>query len=350
MNAALRALEAGLPVPDEKLTVGQFLDHWLASLPGSMAESTETTYATRIRLYLSPALGHLRLRSLSPADVASMLREMDSRGLSPETQRLTRAVLRRALRVAEQEGLVVRNVAAIADGPKGTRAPSRSMTATQAQAFLLAAECTPARPTSTPGPAPTASLRLSAAVLLGLGLGLRRGETLGLRWDDLDLDADRPQLQVRQQLVRRPNGLGLGLVATKTPKSRRDLRLPVEVAASLRRHRAGQNAERLAAGTLWGNDLGLVFTTPLGTPVDPRNFNRLVSDIAKRAGLGHWHPHELRHSAASLLLAAKVPLETVSETLGLSSIRITKDVYGHLLDGARDEAATAMSAVLWGPG
>ena len=86
----------------------------------------------------------------------------------------------------------------------------------------------------------------------------------------------------------------------------------------------------------------LVFTTQSGTPADPRNFNRLVSKIATDAGLGHWHPHELRHSAVSLLLASGVPLEIVSEVAGHSSIRVTKDVYGHLNVGQRALAADAM--------
>lgn len=91
----------------------------------------------------------------------------------------------------------------------------------------------------------------------------------------------------------------------------------------------------------------MVFTTPLGTPVDPRNFSRLVSRLCTRAGIGHWAPHELRHSCASLLLAQGVPLEVVSETLGHSSIRVTKDVYGHLMAPARALAADAMQQTLW---
>ncbi len=95
--------------------------------------------------------------------------------------------------------------------------------------------------------------------------------------------------------------------------------------------------------TGWANESNLVFTTPSGTPVDPRNFNRAVSRLAKAAGLGHWHPHELRHSAVSLLLAAGVPLQIVSEVVGHSSIRVTKDVYGHLEDRQRAAAADAMT-------
>jgi integrase len=101
----------------------------------------------------------------------------------------------------------------------------------------------------------------------------------------------------------------------------------------------------MKAGEAWDNELGLVFTTAVGTPVDPRGFNRTLSKVAKAAGLGHWHPHELRHSAISLLLAAGVPLEIVSEVVGHSSIRITKDIYGHLEERQRAVAAQAMESV-----
>jgi len=115
---------------------------------------------------------------------------------------------------------------------------------------------------------------------------------------------------------------------------------------ALRAHRALQVKDRLVAGPDWADREGLVFTTPLGTPFDPRNFNTHVSKVANAAGLGHWHPHELRHSAGSLLVAAGVPLTVVSEVLGHSSIRVTNDVYIHLMDDAKVGAALAMEELL----
>jgi integrase len=91
-----------------------------------------------------------------------------------------------------------------------------------------------------------------------------------------------------------------------------------------------------------------VFTTQLGTPLDPRNIQRDFQTICTKAGLGKWHPHELRHSAASLMLAAGVPLQVVSDVLGHSSIRMTADVYGHILQPQREEAAAALAGVLFG--
>jgi integrase len=150
---------------------------------------------------------------------------------------------------------------------------------------------------------------------------------------------------VRRALKREGGRLVLG--ETKTSGSRRTLHLPAEVIEVLRRAKARQAAERLRAGAAW-QESGLVVTTEVGTPYDPNNLAKRVSTLTKRAGLSHWAPHELRHSAASLLLAMGVPLKTVSETLGHSSITITADVYAHLLADQRKEAATAMGRALWG--
>ena len=127
----------------------------------------------------------------------------------------------------------------------------------------------------------------------------------------------------------------------------RTLNLPAPVIDALKVHRARQAAERMVADDAW-TETGLVFTTALGTPVDPSNFRHYFAALTVKAGLGPWHPHELRHSAASIMLAQGVPLEVVSETLGHTSIRITKDVYGHLLGAQRKHAADAMGAALWG--
>jgi integrase len=281
-----------------------------------------------VRLYLEPALGHVKLKQLTPEHVGDWMRDMGERGLSANTRRLSRAVLRRSLRVAEMQGLVARNVAAIADGPKHDRAEARSLTVEQATVLLAAAS----------------KHRLHAAVVVMVGLGLRRGEVLGLSWGDLDLDSAAPTAHIRRQLQRVP-GRGQELVALKTARSRRDVMLPEFVASALRAHRRRQVAERIKAGPAWHSEHDLVFTTPSGSPQDGRNLNRVVSQIATEAGLGHWHPHELRHSAVSLLLAAKVPLEIISEMVGHSSIRVTKDVYGHLEDRQRAVAAAAMDAI-----
>jgi integrase len=133
----------------------------------------------------------------------------------------------------------------------------------------------------------------------------------------------------------------------KTPKSRRTLTLTPQLVAVFRQHRARQAETQIAAGTLW-QDHGLIFASEVGTPMDPDNFSHSFSRLCERAGLGHWHPHELRHSGASLMLAQGTPLHVVSEVLGHASITITKDVYGHLLEGDKRAAAESISQALFG--
>ena len=103
----------------------------------------------------------------------------------------------------------------------------------------------------------------------------------------------------------------------------------------------------MAAGALW-QDYGLIFASEVGTPMDPDNFSHSFARLCERAGLGHWHPHELRHSGASLMLAQGTPLHVVSEVLGHASIAVTKDVYGHLLEGDKRAAAESISRALFG--
>jgi integrase len=124
----------------------------------------------------------------------------------------------------------------------------------------------------------------------------------------------------------------------KTARSRRTLFLTPPLVVALRRHLAPQAHERLTAGSAW-HDHGLLFPSEVGTPLDPDNFSHWFTRVCQQAGLGHWHPHLLRHSGASLMLAQGVRLEVVSEILGHASIAITKDVYGHLVEGDKRRAA-----------
>lgn len=328
------AVDAGQEPARRDLTVGRFLDIWLADvLPGTVAPTTAVQYNEVVRNYIVPNLGQKRLRALTARDVTAMLRALEGRGLSANTRRLARSVLRRALRWAEAEGMVPRNVAAVANGVRLDASEGRTLTPGQARSLLASLD----------------GHRLEAAFAVALALGLRRGELLGLAWGDLALDAPPVRLTVRRALHRLPS-VGLVLADTKTTASRRTVHLPAPVAEALRQHRRRQVAERLTAGPAWVDrplDADLVFRTPFGKAVDPDNFRNMTYRVTESAGLGRWSPHELRHSAASLLIAQGVPLMVISELLGHSGIRVTADVYGHLLEPARAEAAEAMTQALW---
>jgi integrase len=325
------AVDAGLDPAPRSLTVAKVLQQWLDDVrPGTVSPATERQYRDVVRAYIVPSIGQKRLRTLQARDVSRMLQGLEADGYAPNTRRLTRSVLRRAIRWAETEGMVGRNVAALAPGVKVPRAEGRALTAEQARTLLEHVHGHP----------------LEAAFVVALALGLRRGELLGLAWDDIDFDAGR--LTVHRNLTRLPHQ-GLTLADTKTAGSRRTLHLPVIVIEALRAHRTRQLAERLQIGPAWperplGQDL--VFRSPVGTALDGANFYHAVIEATEEAGVGRWTPHQLRHSAASLLVAQQIPLKLLSETLGHSRIAMTADTYSHLYENAGAVVATAMDAIL----
>jgi integrase len=186
-----------------------------------------------------------------------------------------------------------------------------------------------------------------------LAFGLRRGEALGLHWSALDWDAATLKVthavkRVRDRAETTKLRTRLVIGELKTARSRRTLFLTPELVELLRRHRARLAEERMAIGPAW-REHDLIFPSAVGTPMDPDNVSHWFSRICRRAGLGHWHLHELRHSGASLMLAQGTDLYVVSEVLGHSSVAITKDVYGHLVEGQKRAAASRVCEALLTP-
>ena len=222
-------------------------------------------------------------------------------------------------------GLHFRNVATLSRSPKAVRTEGRTLSPTRARHFLETLK----------------GDRNEALFSLMLSTGLRRGEALGLVWKDFDREAG--VIRVLRQLKR--EGGSLVTTDTKTFRSRRALNLPEQMMTTLLAHEQRQRGERERRGARW-SDNGFMFTTSRGSPIDQRNFYREFRRLCDQAELGHWHPHELRHSAASLMLALGVKLHVASQVLGHSSIRMTSNVYAHLLEPDRHEAAVAIGAPL----
>jgi integrase len=328
LRAAERAIDDGLPVPDQRTVVQEWLTWWVSDvLPsGSVRASTVENYEYVLRRYALPSLARVPLARLSPQHVHSMLQSMADQGLSPRTRQLTRAVLRRALRDAERWGLVARNAAALVEAPGKSSPVLDALSLEEARLLLAAAD----------------GDRFEALYVLALVCGLRRGEVLALTWDDVDLA--QQTVRVRGTLQRRSQA-GLVVEEPKTARSRRTVSLPSLAADSLRRHKRAQAELRLAAGPEW-IDRRFVFTTAVGTPLDPRNVTRLFHSLCNRAGLGPRRFHALRHSAATLMLSEGVPLEVISETLGHAGYAITADVYAQVVPKLQKQAAAAMDRAL----
>lgn len=307
-------------------TVAEYLTAWLDGRRSNLRPSTRRSYSWLVRTHVIPEIGSLRLEKLQPADVRRMLQRRLDAGLAPRSVHHMRAVLRAALHQAQKDGLVGRNVAALADSPVVESEQVTTLTPDEAATFLAAVD----------------GHRLEALYRVALGIGLRRGESLGLRWKDVDLD--ERQLHVVYALQRVDGRLQM--VPPKTRRSRRTISLPVVVTDALRDHKLRQMEERLLAGGRWSNQHDLVFTTTIGTPLDPDYVSKEFARQLERAGLRHVRFHDLRHSCASLLLAQGVPMRVVMEVLGHSTITLTANTYSHVLPSLLDDAATAMDRAL----
>lgn len=287
LAAIRRTLDAGLPVGTRRpMTLGDYLEAWLRdTLPTVVRPSTVASHSSLTRQHIIPGLGHHRLDKLTAVHIRTFLRDKSTqtsprtkRPLSSRTIQYLHAVLRLALEQARRDDLVVRNVAGLVAGPKVQRSEIQPLTpAEAAQLFAAAAED-----------------RLSALWLLVTALGLRRGEALALRWEEVDLD--RGHLQVRATL-QRVDGALVRADMPKTKSSRRALPLPEVVVEALCAHRAAQVQERLAS-TAWA-DQALVFTTSIGTPLEPRNVLRSFHALCDRAEVRRVRIHDLRHAVAA---------------------------------------------------
>jgi integrase len=320
----------GLPVVTERQTVGQFLERWLEdSVKPSVRPLTHEQYRQHVKLYLAPLLGHHRLDKLVPQHVRAFLKRKLEDGLAPRTVQLALVILRKALSQAVNDGMIGRNAAKLVDGPRVERFEGRTLSPEQARAFLDA----------------VVGERLEALYTAALVIGLRMGEALGLRWRDIDLE--RRTLTVNRILERigRGNGSTLQFVEPKTSRSRRTVTLPEVAAKALRAHRVRQLEERLAEGSRW-RDHELVFPTTIGTPLEPHSLHDDFKRILVKAGLPEIRFHDLRHSAASLMLAQGIPLRSIQEILGHSSIALTANLYAHVGEQLKREVADAMDAIL----
>ncbi len=326
LRGALRDVDLGLDLVAGRQTVEQFMIRWLEDVARpKLRPSTLKSYESYVRLHIIPTLGHHRLTKLTPQDVQTFLNAKSATGLSPRTVQYIRAILRRALGQAVKWGLVGRNVAALVDPPRSVRKLVEPLSADHARAFIAA----------------TASDRLGPLFHVAIASGLRQGELFGLRWQDVDLNAGT--LTVRHAM-QRVNGKPT-FVEPKTALSQRTVTLPASAVAALRAQRTCQIENRLLAGSRW-QDWGLVFSSTIGTPLEPSNVGHRLHKLLEGAGLPRQRFHDLRHCAASLLLAGGVAPRTIMGILGHSQIGLTMNTYAHLSPGLERDAAAALGAIL----
>lgn len=335
LEDALRAQRAGMAPPDERRTVARHLTDWLDAIRPTVRPSSFVRYEGDVRRWIVPSLGSVPLVRLAPADVRRLLATCTRGGLSARSIGHVHATLRTAVGAALRDGQVIRNAASLVTAPPAPKPRVRPIGPDNARAILAAVE----------------GDRLAPLVAVTLGVGLRLGEALGLRWSDVDLDAGT--LAIRTALRRTPvefreEGEPIyRLVAPKTDRSRRTIQLPAFAIVALRDQRRAQAEVRLAAGLLW-LDNDLVFAGLMGGPIPPGSVTRRFQALLAGAGVGRLRFHDLRHAAATVMLAQGVELRVISETLGHSSLGMTADVYAGVVPALGRAAAARMDEALGG--
>jgi integrase len=338
LSELLSRLDGGVYVTPSKVTMADYLDgRWLPAMRTQVRPSTWASYAGHVRTYLVPRLGHVPVQRVTADQLSALYADLlagggrDGGALSPRTVRYVAQTVRRALRDAEDAGLVPRNVAEKARPPKAdtrNRETMRTWTPQQLRGFLASRQ----------------EDRLYGLWALLASTGLRRGEALGLAWDNVDLEAGR--LAVRRALV--CVGYQVQFSEPKTSKSRRSVALDPGTVEALRAHRRAQVAERGALGPAW-EDHGLVFAREDGAALHPDRVSKLFeTHIAAVAGLPRIRLHDLRHSHATMCLAAGINPKVVSERLGHATVSMTLDTYSHAIPAMQEDAATRVAALVAG--
>jgi integrase len=392
VDVQAQAQKGALPAErGREKTLARFADEWLVASEGHIRPRTLHRYRELLDQHVLPALGRTPLTKLTVDQVNRLLADRrrrggkDGRPLSSRTCNYVRGTLRTVLREAERRSLVARNVAALARPLPEERQEQPVLGPEEARLVLELAE--------SDGDGPL--------WVLGLTTGARASEMLGLRWSDVDLEgasvAIRRTVQETPKALRDQHGRWL-IQPAKTPKSHRVVPLAAVAVEGLRRQRRQQNEWRLAAGPRW-QDAGLVFTDSTGRPLavttvshrwgrhtarlqpsaeivariqELRRAGAGLAEIAERLtaegvspgrGVASWSPTRVarviglpavkfhaatRHSVASFLLAAGVPMKTVSELLGHSQTATTSDVYTHVAEQLKRDAADAIGRVLGG--
>jgi integrase len=333
----LGRLRSGTFVESSRITLAEYLEGtWLPAMRSQLRPGTWDAYRWSLGVYVIPHLGQVRLQKLTPGHLSTLYADLLAHGgkggrpLSGRSVQYAGSILRKALNDAVRKwDLLEHNPSARADLPKRNRTAMATWTGPELERFL----------------AQVKGDRLAALWTFAALSGARRGEVVGLRWADLDLEAGTAS--IRQAIVmvaRRPTFQG-----PKTGRGRRLIRLDAATVAALRAHRKAQAEERLAWGAAW-TDHGLVFCQEDGQPLNPETVAKWFQAHSRAAGLPRIRFHDLRHTWATLALQAGVHPKAVSGRLGHATIAITLDTYSHLLPDVESDAAERVAGLVLGSG
>ena len=325
----LQAQYNGIPIVTDKITVSQWLSRWMTEyLLPNVRQKTIERYQGIIDLHIVPAIGHVVLAKLTPSEIQGMEGELTAKGMAPKGVELVHTVISGAYKYALRMEVVWRNPAKAVTPPKVTRREVEPPEIARVRQLLGLAE--------------QEDHPLFPAIHLIAYSGLRRGEALGLRHQDINLEAGTISII---QSIGRSLMQGIVVEPTKTNAGRRAVDLDDGTIDVLRAHIGKQLLHRMEREGLY-QDNGLLFPGHLGMPVNPMTLTRVFQSYAKRLGMDGTRLHDLRHFHASVMLQNGASLLLVSRRLGHASVATTGDVYGHLMPGAQKEAANVFAQVM----
>ncbi len=344
MTKALHELNIGAHIDPNKITLGEWLDTWLKDyMKPNLRPTAYLSYEMNLRLHVKPYVGHIPLRALQAGELQRLFnnlqkdgrnREWDkgaTPGLSLETVHKIRTIVKAALTQAVDNDLIIKNPAKATKLPPIQKKEVVPFTSKEAEKFLDTARAS----------------RLFAGYYLDMFTGMRRGEMLGLMWDDFNWTV--PNFEIKRELVAIKDETTckyyLDFQPPKTPKSKRTIPLTDEMVKVLKSHRARQAEERLFFGQSY-HDEDLVFCTEDGRRIWPRNFNRQYASLLKKAGVDYKKPHTMRHTCATLLLESGEDLKNVQEILGHSKLATTADIYTHVNDKTKKKALDKLTGMV----
>ena len=316
--------EQGALATGPQQTLKAYLEQWLEQVyrPSGHSIGTYNMYRIVIQKHIIPSLGHIRLQQLKPQQVQAFYASKLNEGLSQRRVKSIHSVLHKALENAVKWNLVGRNVCDLVSSPIPKRHEIQPLTQEQAQRLLKAAH----------------DHKLEALLTVALTTGMRRGELLGLHWQDIDLNTG--SIQVRRS-VNRIGKHGFVVSEPKTAKSRRKIILPAFVIDILKQHFVRRKEMKEQAGDLW-REMDVVFCNIYGGYTEPSNLHESFKKLLKSAELPNIRFHDLRHSAATILLSMGVHPKVVQELLGHSNISMTMDIYSHVLPSMQHEAMSKL--------
>jgi len=317
--------DKGVPLPKGELTLGQHLNNWLEGHARTACSlRTIDGYQSIIERHLTPALGRIQLKELTP-QIVQAYHGKKSEALSVRTVQKHHRLLSETLKYAVRQGILGRNVCDLVTAPSGKGKTMRTLTPGELEVLLERAS----------------DDRFYPVYYTAVSSGLRQAELLGLRWRDIDLDMC--SLSVTQVLYKR-RGVCV-FQHPKTERSRRRVSLTPKLASFLRDYKQEQESLYLERGRVLGLD-DLVFANGEGKPIDPGVLSHEFADIVKRSGLEHLRFHDLRHTFASLMLLRGAKPKVISEALGHASVAFTMDTYSHIIEGMQEDAMALLDEVI----